>query len=192
MAEGWLVPSIISHSVVAVAAGTVCADGTMPVRFWLLSIICAVLPDADVLGFRFGINYGDFFGHRGFFHSLFFAVLVGVLAAGMFFRSPTTRPWRWWLVALYFSLLTASHGILDAFTSGGLGIALLSPFDATRYFFPWTPIRVSPLGIRAFMSPWGMQVIMNELLWIWLPAVSAAVLVKASLVLAKMGSPEEH
>ncbi len=192
MAGRWLVPSIISHSVVALAAGSVWAGGTMPVRFWLLSVVCVVLPDADVLGFHFGINYGDFFGHRGFFHSLFFGALVGVLVAGLFFRSPTTRPWRWWLVALYFSLLTASHGILDAFTSGGLGIALLSPFDATRYFFPWTPIRVSPIGIRAFMSAWGMKVIMNELLWIWLPAVSAAILVKASLVLAKAGNPEEH
>jgi inner membrane protein len=192
MAGRWLVPSIISHSVVALAAGSVWAGGTMPVRFWLLSIICVVLPDADVVGFRFGINYGDFFGHRGFFHSLFFGALVGALVAGLFFRSPTTRPWRWWLVALYFSLLTASHGILDAFTSGGLGIALLSPFDATRYFFPWTPIRVSPIGIRAFMSAWGMKVMMNELLWIWLPAVSAAALVKASLVLAKAGNPEEH
>ena len=66
-------------------------------------------------------------------------------------------------------LLTASHGILDAFTNGGLGVALLSPFDNGRYFFPWTPIEVSPIGVRAFFSAWGLGVLKSELLWVWLP-----------------------
>jgi len=53
---------------------------------------------------------------------------------------------------------------------GGLEIPLLSPFDNTRYFFPWTPIVVSPIGIGSFFSQWGLTVIKNELLWIWLPS----------------------
>jgi len=71
---------------------------------------------------------------------------------------------------IFFFLLSASHGIFDAFTNGGLGIALLSPFDNTRYFFPWTPIIVSPLGIKGLLSNWGLIVIKSELLWIWLPS----------------------
>ncbi|NIM77978.1 MAG: hypothetical protein GTO20_04240 [Candidatus Aminicenantes bacterium] len=59
---------------------------------------------------------------------------------------------------LYFFLLTASHGVLDAFTNGGLGIALLSPFDTTRHFSPWQPIEVAPIGIWAFFSDWGVKV----------------------------------
>ncbi|NIM12838.1 MAG: hypothetical protein GTO45_29905 [Candidatus Aminicenantes bacterium] len=55
-------------------------------------------------------------------------------------------------------MLTASHGVLDAFTNGGLGIALLSPFDTTRHFSPWQPIEVAPIGIWAFFSDWGVKV----------------------------------
>src|SRR5215831_7502105 len=44
----------------------------------------------------------------------------------------------------YLFLATASHGVLDAMTNGGLGVAFFSPFDTTRYFLPWRPIRVSP------------------------------------------------
>ena len=72
---------------------------------------------------------------------------------------------------MFFFLLSASHGILDAFTNGGLGIALLSPFESTRYFFPWTPIMVSPIGIKGFLSRWGLLVIKSEPLYIWLPSL---------------------
>jgi inner membrane protein len=44
----------------------------------------------------------------------------------------------------------ASHGILDAMTDGGLGVAFFSPFDDTRCFFPFRPIKVSPIGLSFF------------------------------------------
>ena len=163
-------PSIVTHSVVALAAGKSLAPGGMPIRFWLLAVVCSVLPDADVVAFSFGIPYGHFFGHRGFFHSPFFGLLFGVCLVSIFFRTEQTFSKRWWLYALFFSLLSASHGILDAMTNGGLGIALLSPFDHTRYFFPWRPIVVSPIGITGFFSRWGMRVLRSEILWIWLPS----------------------
>jgi len=72
---------------------------------------------------------------------------------------------------LYFFILTASHGLLDALTNGGRGIALLSPFSNNRYFFPWTPIEVSPLGIKAFLSERGLIVLKSEMLWIWVPSI---------------------
>lgn len=173
-------PSIISHAVVATAADKAFTDRRMPARFWSLSLLCSVIPDADVLGFRFGIQYGDLFGHRGFFHSLVFAIMFGCVVAGIFFREERPFSRNWWFLTAYFSLVTASHGILDAFTSGGLGIALLSPFDTTRYFFPWTPIQVSPLGIQAFFSEWGVRVMLSELLWIWLPSLALVVAVMSS------------
>jgi inner membrane protein len=78
---------------------------------------------------------------------------------------------RWFFYLILFFLLSASHGILDAFTNGSLGIALLSPFDKTRYFFPWRPIVVSPIGVIPFFSKWGLAVIKSELLWVWLPSL---------------------
>jgi inner membrane protein len=76
---------------------------------------------------------------------------------------------------LYFFLATASHGFLDAMTDGGLGVAFFAPFDNHRYFLPWTPIRVSPIGIGRFFTDRGFVVLQSELLWIWLPAALLAV-----------------
>jgi inner membrane protein len=63
-----------------------------------------------------------------------------------------------------------SHGLLDAFTDGGLGIAFFAPFDSTRYFFPWRPIAVSPIGISEFFSLGGLRVLLIEGIWIGIPA----------------------
>jgi inner membrane protein len=81
---------------------------------------------------------------------------------------------------IYLFLATASHGFLDAMTDGGLGVAFFSPFSNKRYFLPWTPIRVSPIGAGRFFSSRGLDVLRTEFLWIWLPA---AVLVMAAWIL---------
>ena len=62
----------------------------------------------------------------------------------------------------------ASHGVLDALTDGGPGVAFFAPFDDTRYFFPWRPIRVSPLW-RGFFSSRGLETLASEVRWLWLP-----------------------
>jgi len=162
-------PTIITHAAIG-SAGAVAGRGrTEAARLWLLSIMCAILPDADVLGFSFGVAYGDYFGHRGFFHSPFFALIVSIFVVLVFYRDERILSVRWWLLALYFWLIGCSHGILDAMTNGGRGIALLAPFDSGRYFLPWTPIKVAPIGIEAFFSEWGARVLLNEILVVWIP-----------------------
>ena len=144
--------------------------GKESLKFWILSIACSVLPDADVIGYRWlYIPSYHFFGHRGFFHSPFFAALLGILVVCTFYRKEAIFSVQWWKYVLYFFLLTASHGLLDALTNGGNGIALLSPFSNNRYFFPWTPIEVSPFSISALISQRGLAVLMSELIWIWIP-----------------------
>jgi inner membrane protein len=165
-------PTVITHSVLAIAAGHALAPKHLPKRFWFLSILCSVVPDADVIGFSLGIPYSHFFGHRGFFHSPFFALLLSMFIINVFFRNTKTFSKLWWLYLPFFFLLSASHGILDAFTNGGLGIALLSPFDNTRYFFPWRPILVAPIGLGYFLSEWGFETLKSEMVWIWLPTLS--------------------
>ena len=78
-------------------------------------------------------------------------------------------PAGWWA---YFSVVTASHGLLDALTDGGRGIALLAPFSAERFYFPWRPIHVSPIGLR-FFSARGLDVALSELQWVWVPCALA-------------------
>lgn len=142
----------------------------MPARFWVLSVGLAALPDADAFGFMMGVPYGSFCGHRGFTHSLPFALIISLLTVRFAFAKTPTFSRHWFLLVLYFFLIVASHPALDAMTTGGLGVALLSPFDTGRYFFPWRPIRVSPIGIKAFFGTWGLRVIGSEMLWVWLPS----------------------
>jgi inner membrane protein len=164
------VPSVISHAVVAVAAGVAFAPRDVPNHFWPLSIVCSIIPDADLIGISFGIPYQNLFGHRGFFHSPFFGLLMGIFFVCLFFREEEIFSRQWCFYFIFFFLLSASHGILDALTNGGLGIALLAPFDNTRYFFSWRPIMVSPISVGSFFSKWGLMVIKSELLWVWLPS----------------------
>jgi inner membrane protein len=169
-------PTIISHAAVAVAATKAFAPKNIPPHFWLLAIFCSTIPDADVIAFSLGIPYSHFFGHRGFFHSPFFGSLLSVLVVVVFFPETEILSQRWFFHLIFFFVVSASHGVLDAFTNGGLGIALLSPFTNRRYFFPWQPIMVSPIGIRAFASRYGLTVIKSELLWVWLPSLLMVVL----------------
>lgn len=164
-------PSLITHAMIGTMSAKAVSGGEISPKFWALSVLCAVIPDADVIAFSFGIPYGHFFGHRGFFHSICFGLILGLLVVTLFFRAETWATRHWWLLVMYFSLLTASHGILDAFTNGGLGIALLSPFDTSRYFFPVTPIQVAPISVRAFMSSWGVRVMVSEFVWVWVPTL---------------------
>jgi inner membrane protein len=67
---------------------------------------------------------------------------------------------------------TASHGLLDGLTNGGLGVAFFAPFDSARYFFPLRPILVSPIGVGAFLSQRGLSVLLSEMTWVWPPSIA--------------------
>lgn len=136
-----------------------------PVKVTLLAIFCSVFPDADVIAFKFGIPYGHMFGHRGFTHSIFFGVLFGFLISFIFHRKDQLR------YALLYMVATISHPILDAMTTGGKGVAFFAPFSDERMFLPWRFIKVSPMSIRRFFSDWGIQVLISEWIFIWLPCL---------------------
>jgi inner membrane protein len=168
------VASAFSHAVVALSIGACFYESRIPKRIWVIGTACSVIPDLDVIGFRFGIRYSDFWGHRGFTHSLVFAALMAIAIVALGFRHgvPGMGPVSMWA---YFFLAAASHGVLDAMTDGGLGVAFFAPFDNRRYFLPWTPIRVSPIAVGRFFTARGFAVLQSEFLWIWLPAILLAV-----------------
>jgi inner membrane protein len=162
--------SAFSHAAAGLAIGTAFWRPGTPARYWILGAAVAALPDVDSIGFRFGIAYGDMLGHRGLTHSLLFAAVLSAVVVAIAFpsgRGPVSRDTLW----LYFFLATASHGALDALTNGGLGVAFFAPFDSSRYFFPFTPITVSPISVRAFFTEWGMRVLASEVVWVWVPAI---------------------
>jgi inner membrane protein len=147
----------LGHLAVGLAAGRHYArQAEVPAaKSCLLFMALSMLPDADILGFGFGIAYEDPFGHRGATHSLVMALLVGALAAALDRRNSRLM---FWLA----SATIASHGLLDTLTDGGLGAALLWPFDLHRYFAPWRPIPVAPIGL-SFLSARGLHCILAEL-----------------------------
>ena len=162
--------SVFGHALSSVALGTGFRKSIYNWKFWTLGIICSILPDADVISFKLGIPYENFWGHRGFSHSFLFALIIGVIVTLVFYRLNKSLLSRITLI-IYFTLSTASHSILDAMTSGGLGVAFFSPWDNTRYFLPWRPIKVSPIGIDSFLSDWGIRVILSEIMWIGIPCL---------------------
>ena len=167
-------PTLITHAVAAAAIGTMTLPKDAGSRAWSLGIACAMLPDLDVAGFAVGIRYSDMLGHRGLSHSLPFALALGLVVTALAFREAQWDSARL-RIGLFLCLAAASHGLLDAFTNGGLGIAFLAPFSAERYFFPFQPIEVSPIG-AAFFSERGLEVLKSELTWILAPAAMIATL----------------
>jgi inner membrane protein len=162
--------SAFSHAAAALALGTAFWRPALPARFWILGAACAVLPDLDVIAFRFGIPYEHVLGHRGFSHSLLFAAVLAAVVVALFFSRELQRGRLW----LYFFLATASHAFLDALTTGGLGVAFFAPLENSRYFFPWRPIEVSPLSISRFFTARGLAVLRSEFLWVWAPSLAFA------------------
>ena len=59
-----IMASGFSHAFAAIALGKTGTGKRMPWKFWALAIASAVLPDADVIAFGFGIPYASMFGHR--------------------------------------------------------------------------------------------------------------------------------
>jgi inner membrane protein len=118
----------------------------------------SLLPDADVIGFSFGIRYGEPWGHRGAMHSIAFVLGVS-LFVGMLAPVFARPGWRTAVVA---ACVVGSHVLLDTMTDGGLGCALFWPWSNHRYFASWNPIPVAPIG-RRFFSAVGVSTALTEL-----------------------------
>ena len=169
-------PTIISHTAVPLALGVGLGPELVSRRLLIAGIAACVLPDLDVIGFRFHITYADALGHRGFTHSLAFAAIVALVAACSFRLLRATPARAFWFVLL----ATASHGILDSFTNGGLGVAFLWPWSADRYFAAVRPIEVAPLSVEGLLSQRGVRVLLSELIWVWVPCILAGVFLVAA------------
>jgi inner membrane protein len=170
--------SAFSHAIVAVAMGRAFRNKELGWRELGLGAFCSVLPDLDVIGFPLGIQYGDLWGHRGMTHSVLFAALLAGILVTLWYRGKPAIAMAGFY--LYFFFCTASHGVLDALTNGGLGVAFFSPFDTTRYFFPIRPVLVSPIGITEFFSTYGIRILASEAIWIWLPSLAAVVVLRTA------------
>ena len=149
----------ITHLAIGMVAGRLYAgrsgdQGRAMLTFAALSM----LPDADIVAFALRIPYEAPFGHRGASHSLVAALAAGVVAA-LVARALGLAVLRTFVTT---TLVVASHGLLDTLTDGGCGVALLWPFSTERFFAPWRPIPVAPIGL-AFFGERGLDVLKVEI-----------------------------
>jgi inner membrane protein len=154
------------HFAPAVALAVAIGPGRIGWRLALAGAACAVLPDADLLMHTLHFDrYSGTYGHRGFTHSLGFALLVGVLGALLAGLHP---PRSRWLTAAYLALCTASHPLLDGLIDRGICNAWLWPLDGARHCLAWRPIPMQ--GVPLF----GLDRLGQELLWIGVPLLLLA------------------
>ena len=163
-------PTIFTHVAIPVCAALALGTRRVPVLALLAGMLASIAPDFDGLAFKLGIGYGGMAGHRGFTHTLLFALVLGM--AGWWFapRWGMRRVVGWAWIAL----CTMSHALLDMFTNGGIGIAFFWPWNDVRYFSPWRPIEVSPIALKRFFSPRGAAVLLDELVTVWAPLLAVS------------------
>jgi inner membrane protein len=166
------VASAFAHIAIPVVLYVASKNRLVSLRLFFLAALVSILPDVDVLAFTFGIAYESPWGHRGFTHSLIFALALSVVMIAFHGTLRSSRRVVFWVS--FVSCI--SHALLDALTNGGLGVALFWPFSQERFFFPFRPIEVSPIGISNFFTARGAKVIISELQWIILPATLIVVL----------------
>lgn len=167
-APAWILPvsSLFGHALAGLTLSAAFTRGRPPRRLWLAAMACAVAPDLDWFSHFADLPDGASLSHRGLSHSLLAALLIAALAMGLGFRHQLRNPWPWaCLLAASFS-----HGLLDACTFGGTGVAFLLPFSEARFVCAWQPIFVSPIPLNGRLLDWLLFSLGTELLWIGLPA----------------------
>ncbi len=153
----------IGHIFVGMAAGRAYArtESARMIAAWMIRLTAlSLLPDLDAISFVLGIPYGAPWGHRGATHSPVFALIVAAAFGGIFAATGFRGRRLFWVFLCAF-LVTVSHGVLDAFTDGGHGVEFGWPFDTRRFFFPWRPLPVAPIGPRLFAEE-GRHVLLTE------------------------------
>src|SRR5207253_522445 len=161
--------TILTHGIVGYTLAKICVRKPVTPVYWVLAFLVPMIPDLDVLGLKYGVNYADCWGHRGATHSLAFAFAVSLiifLIFQLFAQVPTFKLGKDCFWGLFLGM--SSHGMIDALTNGGLGVAIFWPMNCRRYFFGFRPIEVSPLTLSRFAEQ-SIYILKSEVLWIWLP-----------------------
>lgn len=167
-------PSFLGHAVAGVALGAAFADENTPRRAVALGTFCALAPDLDGFTLFLSLHPGNFLAHRGVSHSLLAAVLLAAVVLLLGFR----REQRSLRVGVYLLLASISHGLLDACTSGRIGVAFFYPFSASRWGCYWQPFLDAPLPFWPGLRLPFLGALLGEALWIGLPGLLLVVTVR--------------
>ncbi|HEX8839302.1 MAG TPA: metal-dependent hydrolase [Sphingomicrobium sp.] len=135
-------PMTTTHALLPIAVAVAAARRPLPWRLVIAAAIAAAAPDVDGLFKRLlAVPPHSIYGHRGVTHSLFAALVAGLVAAAL---HQILRV-RALTAGLVVGAAMASHGILDMMTDGGQGVAYFWPFSSTRWFADWRWIHSTPV-----------------------------------------------
>jgi inner membrane protein len=171
--------TVYTHSVAGLGLAYLCARRPMRWPYWVLAALLPMVPDLDAFSLA---PSNSLWGHRGFTHSLVFALWLGALAASLTFRY--LRASFGWLTAVFF-VVTASHGLLDALTRNGEAIPFFWP-SAARYG-SWGPMPLPDIALE-LPDPRNSRALQSEMLWVWLPTAVAVGVVMAYRLWKRRGA----
>ena len=139
----------ITHAIVPLAAFVAFGPRPLPTKLMGVAMVAAMVPDLDFLmGPLFGVTRESIYSHRGFSHSLFFAIGFGAFAAA-WYRQLGVRPLTAFVVC---ATAMASHGVVDMMTDSGKPVAYLWPLTSSRMFADWRPLPGSSLQQLSFLE----------------------------------------
>ena len=161
-------PSLLGHAVAGLAITHTFSRARLPRRTWVLAPLLAVAPDLDWFVSFLDFHKNHILNHRGVAHCLFGAVLLATFTLLIAFRR-NQRGGQLWLCL---TLAALSHGLMDACTAGGVGVALFMPFSDSRWACIWQPIHVAPLPLGREDCYLFLASLRTEAFWIGLPALA--------------------
>ncbi|MBI3098855.1 MAG: metal-dependent hydrolase [Planctomycetes bacterium] len=147
---------------------------------WMAGAFLGVLPDFDIVVFRFFGHAWAPSGHRGPSHTLGAALAVALALAGVgaLFRARLTDIGR--ICGTAFAIVY-THALMDALCGAGRGVALAWPFSDVAWLSPvrllpgaaWS--RAVPDLVELFGTAHNLSVLGGEMLIFGPPALAAAV-----------------
>jgi membrane-bound metal-dependent hydrolase YbcI (DUF457 family) len=164
--------TVISHSLVGAGIASFFRFANKK-KIIIASLLLAALPDSDTIVMGI-IGRGTIFDHRGVFHSIFFAIIVGALTAYFFKKKNWITPEEFPKLAILFSAVTFSHPFPDGFSTNWMyGVSYLAPLTMTKYFWLSTPLPLAPLSPAQLFSPRGANLFLIEAAMLWTFAIGA-------------------
>jgi hypothetical protein len=96
-------PTIFSHIAVPIAAAVALGSKRIPPSMLLAGMVAAILPDFDGVAFKLGLHYGGIWGHRGFTHTLGFALVAGFIGwwLARHWKLPSWQGYAWIALCMF-------------------------------------------------------------------------------------------
>jgi inner membrane protein len=144
-------PTPVAHSLVGASLVAAVLPRAGRRRFWVPLVVGALLANAADLDFFLVVIFRSRAWHRGFTHSLTFALIVFLCFLLALGRARARE-------VVAFGLAYASHVLLDfATTKAGGGLELFWPFSPDRFGLRWwglseIPSRLPPAEILKSLS----------------------------------------